>query len=242
MRNIETTFNPTQNHLDDIEKWMVEEKKIPISENGNWTSVIDAFQRNTLIVATLKNETIGFYALRYTQSTLIINVAEVKPNYRRKGVGRLLLKEIIEKYKNEEVFVLKLHCSPKSTHLIWRDLGFEYFPDSPADTSAGKIEMYKIIKPLLSCLNGNLNPTSEVVEIWDNEPGYTNDNNPTWVWKLEYLENSNILKKPIVHFGHYKWRVRWRKGDDIFRDCRYEYFDMKNEVFYCMIIKETPIL
>lgn len=242
MRNIETTFNPTQNNLDDIKNWMEEEKNLPISENGNWPSVISAFENNRLIIATDEKKTVGFYALRYSQSTFIIEVAEVKPNYRRKGVGRLLLEKIIERHQNEEIFALQLHCSPKSSHLIWKELGFEYFPDSPTDTSAGKIKMYKIIKPHLTCLNGNLKPTSEVIEIWDNEPEYTNNKNPNWVWKLEYLENSNILKKPIVHFGNYKWRVRWRKGSEVYKDCSYERFDLKNEVFCCMIIKETPKL
>ena len=164
----------------------------------------------------------GFYALRYDQSTLIIDVAEVKPNYRRKGVGKLLLEKTTERYQYEEVYALQLHCSPKSSHLIWKELGFEYFPDSPTDTSAGKIEMYKIIKAHLSCQNENLKLTSEVIEIWDNEPDYTNDKEPTWVWKLEYLKNSTILKKPIVLFGNPEWRMRWRKGTDIYRDCTYE--------------------
>lgn len=240
MRNIETSFNPKQNHLSDIKNWMEEEKNIPVSENSNWPSVISAFQENTLIVATHKNETIGFYALRYSQSTLIIEVAEVKLNYRRKGAGKLLLEKIIERYENKEVFALQLHCSPKSSHLIWKELGFKYFPNSPTDTNSGKIEMYKIIKPHLSFQNNNLNPTSEVIEVWDDEPDFTNDDNPTWVWRIEYLENSNVLKRPIIHFGCYEWRIRWRKGTDIYKDCSYDRFDMKNEVFVCMIIKETP--
>ena len=46
MRNIETSFNPKQNHLDDIKNWMEEEKKMPISENSNWPSIISAFENN----------------------------------------------------------------------------------------------------------------------------------------------------------------------------------------------------
>lgn len=238
MENIKVSFNPKQKHLDEISKWMVEEKKMPISSNGNWPSIAYAFQNKNLVIATHKNNTVGFYTLSSLDLTVSISVAEVKPNYRKKGIGKLLLEEIIKKYENQNTYALYLFCAPESSQRIWKKLGFKHFPNNTSNDRSDKIEMYKIIKPYLKSRNSKFKNKNEIIEIWNEEPCRTNDENPTWVFNLKYKKKTKILKKPIVHFGDFDWRIRWRRGKEIYKDCKYKYFDRNNEEFSCMIIEK----
>lgn len=252
MENIKISFKPKQKHLDEIAEWMVDEKKIPITNNGNWSSIVSAFEKKNLVIATHKNKTVGFYTLSNCDLSVSVSVAEVKPDYRKKGIGKLILDEIINNYANKEVYALYLFCAPRSSHKIWKKLGFNYYPNNSdndrfqknttifdKDYGKDKIEMYKIIKPYLKPRK-NVSDKNEIIEIWNNHPHYTEDENPTWTWNLKYTKQTNKLEKPIVHFGFYKWRIRWRKGNEIYKDCKYENFDRNNEEFNCMIIKEMP--
>ena len=239
MENIKITFNPKQENLKEIEDWMVEEKKIPITENGNWESIIYAFENKKLVIATQKGKTVGFYTLSFYKYAISIGVAEVNPNYRNKGIGKLLLDKIIEKYSAKDIYALHLFCAPESSQKIWKKLKFKYYPNNSSNTRSQKIEMYRIIKTNLNCSNKIENEIDEVIEIWNDEPYKTEKVQPTWIWKIKYLKNSSVLKNPIVHFGHHKWRIRWRKGETIYKDCKYSYFDNKNEEFSCIVIKET---
>lgn len=253
MENIKITFKPKQKHLAEIAEWMIEEKKTPITNNGNWSSIIYAFENKSLVIATHNNIAVGFYTLSKCDLSVSIGVAEVNPHYRKKGIGKLILEEIIKNYANKEVYALYLFCAPTSSHKIWRKLGFKYFPNNSKndrfqkngnmfdkDYGKDKIEMYKIIKPYLKPRKINSNSKNEIVEIWNNDPHYCENENPTWTWSLKYNKKTKMLEKPIVHFGFYKWRIRWRKGNEIYKDCKYENFDRNNTEFSFMIIKEMP--
>jgi predicted acetyltransferase len=175
-------------------------------------------------------------SLTYSDLTVSISVAEVKPNYRKKGIGKLLLEEIIKKYESQNIYALYLYCAPESSQRIWKKMGFKYFPNNSTNDRSDKIEMYNIIKPYLKSRKSK--SQNEIIEIWNEEPHRTNDENPTWVFNLKYKKKTKILDKPIVHFGDFDWRIRWRKGKEIYKDCKYKYFDIYNEEFSCMIIKK----
>lgn len=242
MENIKISFNPKQKHLDEIAEWMMEEKKIPITSNGNWSSITYAFKNKNLVIATYKNKAVGFYTLSKPDLTIAIGVAEVDPNCRKKGIGKLMLQEIIKKYQTKNTYAFYLFCAPESSQRIWKKLGFKYFPNNSTNDKPDKIEMFKIIKPYLKSRKSNLKNDNEVIEIWNDEPRRTDDENPTWVFNLKYKKNTTVLNKPIVIFGDFDWRIRWRKGTEIFKDCKYKWFDRNNKEFSCMIIKETPEL
>lgn len=244
MDNIKISFNPKQKHLEEIGEWMIEEKQNPLSKNSNWSTITTAFENKKLVIATRKNTTVGFYTLSFSKFTIEIGVAEVNPIFRKKGIGKLLLAEIIRKYERKEIYALHLYCAPESSQSAWKKIGFKYYPNNFSNNKSSKIEMYKIIKPVLTPKKNNPNQEHEIIEIWNDEPHNTKNKKPNWVWKLQYLKNTNILKKPIVHFGDDTWRIRWRKGDNVYTDCKYKYswFDTKNEEFNCIVIKETPDL
>lgn len=239
MENIKILFNPKQKHLDEIAEWIIDKIEIPIKSSGNWDCITDAYKNKNLVIATYKNKTVGFYAFSNNDSAISINVAEVNSNFRRRGIARLLLEEIIQKYE-KDIYALHLFCAPESSQKIWKKLGFKYFPNNSENNRSTKIEMYRIIKPFLKPKRNNSKTEKEIIEIWNDEPYKTKNDEPNWIWNLKFIKKTRILEKPIVHFGHYKWRIRWRKGNEIFKDCGYKYFDNQNDIYKFMLIKELP--
>jgi GNAT superfamily N-acetyltransferase len=230
MKEIKISFKPKQKNLDDISIWLL--------SKTNWICAIRAYENKSLVIALYKGETVGFYALSKLDLTISIDVAEVNPIYRRKGIGKLILEEIIKRLKNKESYALQLFCEPESSQKIWKKLGFKYFPENLNCDRFDKPTMYKIIKPYLKFNNVNTKLGSEIIEIWNDEPIKTRNENPIWVWNLKYTKNTQILKKPIIHFGDNEWRIRWKKGNEIIKDCKYKHFDRKNEEFSCMVIRD----
>lgn len=239
MENIKISFNPTQQDLNEISKWMVEEKNTPITNNANWPSISSAFESKLLIIATHQNKAVGFYTLSKGALTICIGVAEVKPDFRQNGIGKLLLESIIEKYVIQNFYALYLYCAPVASQIVWKKLGFKFYPNNSTNDKSDKVQMYKILTPYLNTRQGTSKIENEIIEIWNDEPHLTQDDKPSWVWFLKYKKNTKVLQKPIVHFGHYEWRIRWRKGDNVYKDCKYKNFDRENDEFQAMIITET---
>lgn len=242
IEDVKISFSPQNKHLCEIAEWKIDERELLMKNSGNWSCIINSHKNKELVIATYKNKTIGFYAFSFYDFCISIDVAQVDLNFRKKGVARLLLNEIAQKYEND-IYALYLFCSPKSSQKIWKKLGFEHYPKALGkDIRNGRVYMYKIIKPFLkpSKTNNNFKRENEVVEIWNDEPWRCENLEPNYVWDLKFIENTRILEKPIIYFGHYDWRVRWRKGNKIFKDCKYKYFDRENENFTFFLIKELP--
>lgn len=151
--NFKTTFLPSQEHLAHIKEWLI---KVNENTGGgflcNWDVIVKAFNEKRLIALTENDFAIGF--LIYQKSELILNIviAEIRPSHRRTGLGKLLLNESFEKFRNQGIMVSELFCSPASSEIIWLKLGFTNFPDSTQWN--GKILMFKPlvdnIKPAIS--------------------------------------------------------------------------------------------
>lgn len=239
MENIRISFKPKQEHLNEIAEWIIDKIRIPIKSSGNWDCITTAYENKNLVIATFKNKTVGFYAFSIYNLSISINVAEVNSDFRKKGIARLLLEEIIKKYE-KSIYALHLFCSPESSQKIWKKLGFKYFPNNSENNRSTRIEMYRNIKPFLKYKKNISKTENEIIEIWNDEPYNTKDKNPTWIWNLKFIKKTRILEKPIIHFGHYEWRIRWRKGNEIFKDCKYKCFDNTNEIYNYMLIREMP--
>lgn len=238
MENIQISFNPQKANLDEIENWMFEETKLETFQNGNWPAVEFAFDKKRLVIAIIGEKTVGFYALSRIDLTASIYLAQVHPDFRNKGIGKFILEEIIRQLENTNTYAIDLYCSPESSQIVWKRLGFDYFPENSEKNRFEKPTMYKIIKPFLKpCLNkiGNEN---EVIEIWNDKEHKAYNKEPTWIWELEFVNDTRKLRKPIVHFGDCEWRIRWRKGEIIFKDCVYKNFNKNNDCFSCIIITE----
>lgn len=124
------SFFPTTQHLDGIADWIQEESAAPLNEISNWKAIASSFKRRELVVALINDTPVGFFALLKGGDSVVIMVAEVRPEYRRYGIARKILNAVIESVKDEHVFQLELMCEPRSSEIIWRRMGFDTMPTS----------------------------------------------------------------------------------------------------------------
>jgi len=123
-------FSPTIQNLDEIGKWIQEDQARPLDQISNWNAIESSFKRQELVVALIKNEPMGFFALLKGGNSVLIMVAEVRKEYRRCGISRKILNDVIASLKNENVNQLELMCEPASSEIIWKKMGFNSVPAS----------------------------------------------------------------------------------------------------------------
>lgn len=228
----QVSFSPTDKQVEEIEKWLIaERKKTGDGFYCNWNIIKSSFDKNELATISLNNKTIGFATWRLTSDkTARIEISEVKPTYRKKGFGRKLITELLKFLKDKNICVVDLQCSPETSEPIWKRLGFVDFPDRPdkynfnSDTNK---KLYTILTEHLQ--TSSVQDTNETIELWNDEPYRTNENTPpTYIWNLEFIEGTRKLSKPIIHPGHYDWRLRWRINGKTIKDDKVKRF--KTEV------------
>lgn len=127
---ITISFFPTTQNLVGIANWIQEENAMPLDQISNWKAIESSFKRQELVVALVKNDPVGFFALLKGGDSVLIMVAEVRREYRRCGVGRKILNAVIESVKDENVLQLELMCEPRSSEIIWKKMGFDVMPTS----------------------------------------------------------------------------------------------------------------
>ena len=124
------SFFPTTQNLARIANWIQEESTLPLDQISNWKAIKSSFKRRELVVALIKNNPVGFFALLKGDHSILIMVAEVRRTYRRCGIGRKILNAVIESIKDENVLQLELMCEPPSSEIIWKKMGFDVMPTS----------------------------------------------------------------------------------------------------------------
>jgi len=204
--NYETNFKPTEKHLSQIEKWLIDElNKTGIGFYNNWNIIAKAFDKNELVVLTENDSAIGFLVYNIYEIITKIDIAELNPDYRNKGLGRKLVEDTLSEFKKNGMMVCELFCSPENSEPIWKNLGFQNFPDFPYNS---KIRMFKALVPSLKISESN--EKNERIELWNMEPHLAERNNPEWTWNITFKENSRELIEPIIYPAHYDWQLSWK--------------------------------
>jgi len=220
MKGLKIVFNPTNKNIEDIESWGFEKAALYYS-----------FRNKSLIIAEYNNETIGFYCLRIEKNDLAIKIetAEIKEEYRKRGIGKITFLEILKKYKTRKHYSFTLYCSPEESQFYWQKLGFEYFPENQ---DSDKVEMFKHIK--------DINEEIEVLENYPNTIEIFGDNSKNYKWKFTLNDNTNKLNQPIIFFGNYNWRMVLKINGKVLYDGEYRYFDGSNKIDSCIFIESIP--
>ena len=234
-----SNFLTNQNQLSQIKEWLNEE-----DENTgegflcNWNAIFRAFNEKRLITLIENDLAIGFIVFEKHELVIEIVIAEIKPSHRKKGLGRLLIENVFEKFKKEGILVAELSCSPASTERIWKKLGFLKFPESSKWN--GETLMFK---PLIENFNPIISENSK-----DDNNIYSNCNiilkdsfGEIANWEIMFKENSRELIKPIIYPAFYKWKIIWKEnGKIIFED---EIDRMSNKISFknFIIITELQI-
>lgn len=226
--NYQVTFSPTIEQLGEIETWLIaEQNKTGEGFYCNWNIIKSSYEKHELVTISNKAKTIGFATWWITSGkTAKIEIAEVKLSQRKKGVGKVLIAELLNYLKNKGIYVVDLQCVPESSEPVWKKLGFIEFPDPPENCNFNVCENKKLYKILIESLDPNSSRFSnESIELWNDEPYATIENTlPTYFWNIEFVEGTRRLLKPIIHPGHYDWRLRWRNNGKSIIDRKVKYF------------------
>jgi hypothetical protein len=131
--------------------------------------------------------------------TATIKVAEVHPNFRHRGIGRIMLGAITEYLTSKNIYGIDLECEPLSSSAIWSRLGFTEAPRSP----------YRDGKEMFILLKSPLQPVTapdhtEAIELWDAEPHACTSVPAGWIFSPEFTNGTRSLSKPIVLFGSHE--------------------------------------
>jgi len=240
----QVTFSPTIKQVGEIEKWLIAERKK--SGDGfycNWDTIKSSHSRNELVTISLNNKTIGFATWQLTtERTARIEIMEVKPTHRHKGIGKKLTTKLLNYLTDKNICVVDLQCSPETSEPVWKKLGFIEFPDPPENynfNSDDSKQLYIILTENLQ--TSSVQHTDETIELWNDEPYRTNNTLPTYTWNLEFVPGTRKLAKPIIYPGHYEWRLRWKINGKTIKDDKVKRFVTEIDFGTFIIIDELTL-
>lgn len=242
--NYEVIFSPSDKQFGEIEKWLIDEEiKAGKGFYCNWKFIKSSFDNNELATISFNNTTIGFVTWRITtDKTARIEIAEIRPSHRKKGIGKKLIDHLIEFLKTKNIVVVDLQCAPADSEPIWKRLGFVEFPDPPERykfNSDGNKKLYKILTDHLR--RSSVRRNDETIELWNNEPYRTIEiTPPTYIWNLEFTNSTRKLSKPIIQPASYEWRIRWSKNEKTIEDEKVKRFTTEIDFNSFIIIEELP--
>lgn len=220
--NINIIFNPSKEALEEVKKWLVQEDtKNKSGFYCNWNVINELYLDKQFICIKINNEVIGFLTRFYSITNPVIKIAitEITQEHRYKGFGKILVNKCLEYFSSLGVKAVELDCSPVTSKPFWLKMGFNVFPNGFYKDS--EYRLYKVLTHSSKTIESNND--EEIIELWNNEP-YIAIGEPTWIWKVSYLSNEGVLTEQIIAPAHYDWRIRWRKGDTVFRDDKVKYF------------------
>lgn len=231
MCNYRIVTNPDIDTINEIKNWLREEDQI--SKKGfycNWNTIAKSFDTNEIITFHNENSTIGFVVWTSNSIYASIDIFEIHPQHRNKGLGKIFYDKLENFFTNIRLIAVKLFCSPAESQMFWKKLGFIKFPNGiPSEKDL------TYFKPLIDiCIPSDIDIYEEAdfdykIELWDLEPYEISNQKPKWTW---LLKNEDLLSsKPILHPCFYHWNLRWTKNNVIIKEDEVKYLTSKSNSF-----------
>lgn len=123
-------LTPTKPDIEKIHEWLLKEQKS--TNEGfycNWKIIERASENNDLLIFKYGYLPIGFLVWSKKEAYTEIDIFEIHPNFRRKGLGKAFLTKVSEHLINEDIFVIELYCTSPEAEKFWIKMGFEKFPN-----------------------------------------------------------------------------------------------------------------
>ena len=207
--NLKINVAPNSNQLAEIKNWLTDEYKK--NEEGflcNWNIIENYFNRNELIVLLMDSVVIGFTTWKIEDEiVLIIDIAEIHPNYRAKSYGKFMMSETFMYCKDKGVMVVKLFCEPRSSYTFWKKMGFIDMPF--VGFYQHELSLYKPLIDIQKPLEDN-HFENEILELWDCVPIDSKVTYPKWTWSAKSIEGR--ISPPILSPCCKDWKIRFSKN------------------------------
>lgn len=156
MNNSRLETKPSITHLYEIHDWLKEEYLIKHKGfYSNWRKIKEAFEEGELLIYEVNKVVVGFIVFTEIDSTRIIDIAAIKPSERGKGIGREFVNRVVYHFNLVGVKTLKIFCSPSSSEMFWRKLGFSNSNDPLIEFGV----------PLALTINANLNVNPSLTSV-----------------------------------------------------------------------------
>lgn len=210
--NLKITDKPALDKVTEIKQWLKEEDEL-YNEGFycQWEFIENSSHNERLIAITEDNKPIGFLTFLISGTVAEINVCEIKPDKRRRGVCKELIRQSSKYFIQKGVQVIQLYCSPVQSEIAWKRIGFVNFPVGVIKEP--RIYLYKIIVKTLDASSEI--ESEEIIELW-NQDDYKADGIPSkWKWKILRSESSRRLIHPIIHPAFDEWPVCYKKGSKV---------------------------
>ena len=242
MQNVKVSFEPTTDQMATIKEWLFieDEKKKFDGFYCNWNSIEYSWERNEIAIILNNEVPIGFITWWLSDKVAKIQIAEIKPGFRKKGYGRLLTETTLNRLKGHGIMVSYLHCQPAKSENTWTKIGFSRFPDVPSFKHYNNGEegrhLYRILVPHLEI--NELVKTDEQIQLWSVERYEADKYAPQWEWQLSFDKGSRRLVKPIIFPANCKWNIRWVRNNETIKSDEIKYFSKQEIAFNNFVIIE----
>lgn len=221
----EIIYSVTEQHLNEIEQWLSDKQNESVSPIYNHWDFISAKQRTgQMMCLKMDGSVIGFitWISDFNYPLQSIEYLVICDKFQGKGYGRLLVNYCFDLFIKKGIKAVILLSATEESDIFWEKMGFERYPKEYDNNKYH----YKFIVD--SQKNISKNKADEVIEIWT---AYSSDVNvPSYTFEIVYETDLNTLRTPIIMLCDDSWRIRWRKGAQIFKDCQIKRF-YKNGLF-----------
>ncbi len=173
-----------------------------------------------------------------------IQIAEIKPGFRKMGLGKILTHALLSRLKNEGVIAVRLQCQPSDAENAWKKIGFKNFPSVPEMEPFNNYDEGRHLYQILTkYAEPNITESSnEIIEMWAVESYLSDKHSPVWVWNLKFENGSRKLATPIIAPAKHKWNICWKINGEMIKNSQIKYFS-KTEVYFdnFLFIEELPL-
>ncbi|WP_367866992.1 GNAT family N-acetyltransferase [Pedobacter sp. WC2423] len=244
MKGLKVKFTPSQDDIAEIKSWLIaENESFKEGFYCNWSVILQSYEDKKLVVLISEQKAIGFITWREGEKVATIDIAEIKPELRKKGYGRHLAEKLFQKLLKRGFAVLDLHCQPAKSEAVWKRLGFVRFPDVKEfewENSERGSHLYKIMVPHLKPTKSQI--SKESIYLWGVEPRLAEREAARWKWHPKFQKGTRKLMLPIVFPANRNWQISWSKNDMPIKTSKIKYFS-RNEIDFksFIIIEELPI-
>jgi GNAT superfamily N-acetyltransferase len=206
------TYSPNQSDLAAIESWLQwEEDELGTGFLCNWASILNLSKNDKLIIISKNDAPIGFlgFIVNDPMPTAEIQILEIHPKHRKKGIGKLFVNSVLEHLKQNGTEAINLQCAPESSEAFWKKMGFLDYPDKretyQSYPSGANKKLYKIIVDHLEV--DSVPDADEKLELWNMEPNFALGKPSKYSWGIDYRRNSPELRNPIIFPANYEWKI-----------------------------------
>jgi GNAT superfamily N-acetyltransferase len=134
-------LNPTKFQLESIIKWLKKEHLEELDgESGfycNRDIIRESFRETEIKCLVQGRITIGFSTFRLRQTYSAIDIFEIRPGFRNKGLGRFLATNMINMLFTAGVPYITLKCVPRESEPFWKGLGFVDYQEKYSTSWSG---------------------------------------------------------------------------------------------------------